>query len=208
MGQTLVRNADALEARETGHCCTDCGESLGFCDEVWCVQIVLVGLAGGKLATVPVPDENDVNRSDLFETYFFCFACWESHYDSLREDVSDEPPVEDGRGITQCSCCKSDIIELETAGSMTLGEFQLSRRSPNGRSSMVFKPNGQPDAICVFCMALFNETHMELWEGGVSQTGECLDCTELRCWRDGDGACGCSCHVGIIEPVEDDDEGE
>lgn len=178
--------------RPTGQICADCEAQLRFMEESWLVQVVQLQVIGGQLQYYPIVDEEDQNRDFLFSPYFFCFSCWENLYEGLEEDVDGQPPVEDVGCVADCVCCGSSVLEGEYCGLLTLGEFQVSRRSPDGVQTPRFETSSAPDILCFYCLTLLNEGGIEMWED-LTQFGECDDCIFCRCWRG--GTCACSCHI-------------
>jgi hypothetical protein len=178
------------ETQPSGHVCADCGEPLGLTDEVWMVGVAQPHHLNNKVFYYPVLDEED--GGFMFEPFFFCFDCWEGHYAALREEVSDDLPVEDAASASECLCCGSGIRDWEYAGVFTLGEFRSSRRSPNGVRGAKFVEIQKTEALCLYCLVLINTGHIEMWDD-VSQFDECADCIQMRCWRY--GSCDCYCHT-------------
>lgn len=197
----------ALNAQPTDHICADCGKPIMFGQECWLIQIVQLHAHGDQIIHYPVIDPEDPNGDYLYYPFFFCFECWENNYKAIRDEVVDEPPLEDVTGTAQFECviCGSDICPGEYSGSFTLGEFQLSSRAPNGIRGGRFIPNAEPEAFCIYCVSMMNEYFIELWEGGVRQFGQCIECSQVRCWRYGDCACSCGCHLGE-DPEEEEEE--
>jgi hypothetical protein len=193
MGPNLVTEATM---QPTDQVCADCGEAVRFTEEVWLLQVVELHVVGGHLQYTQIIDETDADRDFLFAPYFFDFHCWESLYDDLKEECEDHPPVEDSLSVAECTCCGSSVREGEYTGLFTVGEFHLSRRSPNGMTSGTFVPNGAPEVLCFYCLYVLNDNFMEMWDE-LSQFGECADCIFCRCWR-GD-SCPCGCHLPDTE---------
>lgn len=193
MGATVTATSDTITNRPTGHICTDCGESLDYVDEVWLLEVQQLRQLGGRVFHHQVFNEQDPQGDFLYDPYFYCFNCWETQHKELKEDFDDELPILDRESIMECSCCGSGIREGEYVGVITLGEFHPSTRAPNGERGPRFTSISNPDIICTFCLALLNENHMTMWEEGFSQVGECIDCTQLRCWRYNN--CTCTCHT-------------
>lgn len=200
MGTELAQDP-ALQP--TGHICADCGENIVYTQEAWLLSVVHPQKVGKKHFFHAVINEEDVDGSFLFDPYYYCFTCWESVYEEIKEESKDEPPVLDS-GISEfeCSCCGSGIREGEYAGTLSLGEFHVSKRAPSGVHGPYFKTITSPDLLCLYCLVLLNEGHIEMWED-LTQFGECNDCIQLRCWRH--GACGCGCHT---EEQEEEQVGE
>jgi len=198
MGTLLMQEDPAPQA--TGHICADCGEGLTYTQEVWSVQVVQPQNFGGKTFFHTIIDEDDPSGDFLFEPYFFCFGCWENLYEAIKEEHDDTPPFLDADSKFECVCCGSGIREWEYAGTFTLGELLVSKRAPNGVRGPHFESNGKPELLCLYCLVLINEGHIEMWDG-LSQFGECNDCIQIRCWRE--AACGCGCHIDAPEEVEE-----
>jgi hypothetical protein len=188
-----------LVLQPTGHICADCGDKLTYTSEAWLLQVATLQQIGGHLQSFPLVDEADPNRDFLFTPYFFCFECWENQYDELKEEFEDQPPVTDAGGVAECACCGSSVLEGEYCGLFQIGEFQASNRAPNGVAGPRFEMPHPPDVLCLYCLAVLNESFISMWDE-LSQFGECQDCIFSRCWRA--GACPCSCHLES-ELVED-----
>lgn len=201
MGEVIA--VGSAELQPTGHICADCGNSITYSEEVWLLQIVQPQRFSGRTFHHQVIDEEDLSGDFLFDPYFYCFSCWENMYKELQSEATDEPPIEDPGSAFECVCCGSGIREWEYAGIFTLGEFHVSTRAPNGVRGPHFVPNSQPDMLCLYCLVLLNEGHITMWEY-LAQFGECNDCIQLRCWREGIGHCTCSCHLD--EPEDSDAE--
>jgi hypothetical protein len=192
----------ALPMQQTDFVCADCGDAITYMDEVFLLQVVRPQLYQGRTVHHQVIDEHDVQGSFRFGPYYFCFRCWEKNYEDVCEDISDEPPVEDSASLFECVCCASGIREFELAGTFTLGEFQISERSPSGTASHSFIPMSNVDMICLYCLTILNEGYIDMW-GDLSEDRECPDCVQGRCWRC--THCECRCHRA---PPDDDCEEE
>jgi hypothetical protein len=192
--------ADLAEVtmQPTGQVCADCGDDIRFTEEAWLLQVVQLQKVGGQLQYAPVIDETDPSRDFLYSPYFFCFRCWESQYDELKEELDNQPPNEDPLSVAECTCCGSSVREGEYTGLFIIGEFHTSRRSPNGVPSGTFAPNAAPEVLCFYCLYILNDNFIEMWEE-VSQFGECEDCIFCRCWRG--ASCSCSCHQPDTEEL-------
>ena len=151
------------------------------------------------MACHPVIDEDSTTGDFFYDPYYFCFKCGEDLLEKLKEDAQEEEPVDDNENSTfGCACCGSGIREWEMAGTVSLGEFHLSRRAPNGIRGPSFQLNGKPDLLCLFCLTIINNNHIEMWDS-LSEAGECEDCILDRCWRDGSDLCACPCHHEEVE---------
>jgi hypothetical protein len=188
-----------LTMQPSGQVCADCGENIRYTEEAWLVQVVQLQKVGDQLQYTPVIDETDPARDFLFSPYFFCFNCWENSYEDLKDELEDQPPNEDPHSIAECTCCGSSIRAGEYTGLFMVGEFHLSRRSPNGVSGGTFQPNAAPEALCFYCLYILNDNFIEMWDE-VSQFGECADCIFVRCWRG--ASCSCGCHTPALETTE------
>ena len=177
----------------TEQVCPQCGENLVFTEDV--IQLLVVQHHADHSAH-PVQDDEDGDF--LYEPYFLHFSCWEEIQDSLLEEVEDVPPVEDVHGPFRCKFCGSGIRTWEHCGSLTCGEFHISKRNPHGQRGEDFIEAAPPDVFCLYCLFVINEGIMEFYDceaGGVSQFGECGDCLQARCWRLPAGTCPCTCHM-------------
>lgn len=169
--------------------CASCGESIGFTDEVYLIQIEYAQQSpNGPELHIMQCNDGDY----LFEPYFLHIECWEDILSELKDKVNDVPPSIHPEGVLECCMCGSSILLNEYLGTATIGEIHLSDRRPNDQSSTKFKPNGHPDVYCLHCIALINEEELEMWEG-LNQNGECITCTNVRCWRN--VTCHCMCHI-------------
>jgi hypothetical protein len=204
MGTELT--TEYLELYPTGHVCADCGDQIKYAEEGWLLQIVQPQRLNGVTYLHNVIDENDPDGDFLYDPYFFCFECMETLLSDLRDEIADEPPVKDlpGHSGFECFCCSSEIRKWEYTGSLSLGEFRVSKRAPNGVRGPHFVPNCEPELVCIYCLVLLNEGWIDMWEN-LSHTGECNDCIQLRCWRYG-GSCSCACHNGTVTEVTQDGE--
>ena len=184
----------------TGHICADCGEELTYAAEAWLLQVVTLQEIGGKLQSYPIVDEDDPNKDFLFTPYFFCFQCWESMHEEMKEECDGQPPVEDTGFVADCHLCGSSVLEGEYCGLLSLGEFMLSRRSPNGVAGARFEVEHAPEVLCLYCLSILNESFIEMWDD-LTQFGECQDCIFARCWRG--AGCPCGCHLPDPEFAHD-----
>lgn len=189
MGALLT--IDEAPIQPTGHICSDCGEHIGYTEEVWLIQVVQLQRHAGTTHAHQIINEQDPDGDFLFDPYLFCFSCWEKLYDELKENFADEPPVLDDESMFECTCCGSGVREWEYTGIFTLGEFGLSKRAPNNVRGPSFDPSGEPELICLACLSMLNSDQIEMWDD-ISQLGECSGCTQERCWRT--GICDCGCH--------------
>jgi hypothetical protein len=193
MGEGIAEHASS-RAQTTDFVCADCGDDVEYMDEVYKLHIVRLQRYLGHTVQCHVYDEYDQDSPFRFEPYYFCVDCWEKNYESIRKDMTDEPPVEDLNGKFECACCASDIRELELAGVVDLGEFHVSERSPNGAQSAVFRSISNDDKLCLYCLTVLNDGYIDMWKE-LSEFGECEDCIQARCWRtDTRGDCECDCH--------------
>jgi hypothetical protein len=195
MGAELIQDEVPVP---TGHVCADCEESLAYADEVFLLQIVQPQILGGALFFHHVIDEDDPEGDFLYQPFYYCFTCWEDYYESLRKDAADSPPITDPQAVVECTCCSSSICAWEYAGSVTVGELNVSRRQPNNQLGPKFVPLGKPDILCLYCLSVLNDTHITMWDD-LSQYGECSECIFVRCWRHEDDDCGCPCHAPDTE---------
>ena len=176
-----------------------CGDLIVFTQEIVLLQVVELTEMNGTLMLQPVEIREGEFRGDFaWEPYYVEFSpCWEKIEEWLEEQLEDSPPLDDLYSRVNCHYCKSGIRVGEYCGSITMGEFHINLRSPNGHKEDDFKPAGYPAIICLYCLLLINDGNMEFWdpeEGGISQQGECGDCTRARCWRSPPEACNCMCH--------------
>ncbi len=197
MGEEL-ETLDALARKKTDHICADCGNDIMYTEEVVLLQIVQAEIRQGRALFHIIVDPED-NRNFLFEPYYYCFRCWESLYEKLREETKDEPPMIDSVGPLECLCCSSTIREEEYVATFTLGEFHLSSRTPDGNQRGRYVPAGRPELLCLYCTYTLN-LYIEMWPT-LSQNGECAECIHARCWRN--DACTCGCHNEEAEEYED-----
>lgn len=197
---------DILQPSPTGHICSDCEADITYTEETFLIEIVQPQVVGPTVFCYPVKDEHDPEGDFLYEPHYYCFKCWENHYDELRKEVADSPPVNDPQSDIECVCCASGIRSWEQAGMLTLGEFHLSKRAPNGVRGPRFEPVSKPEILCLYCLSIFNDNYIIMWDD-LSQDGECCDCILARCWRH--GPCGCGCHLPDTEfdvPDDTDDQ--
>lgn len=179
--------------------CAQCEDEIELGEEIFLIQVVQPQRLGGQVFFYPVIDEFDMDGDYLFEPYHFCFSCWEDLLDDLKNEVGEAPPLEDALSIIECSMCGAGIREWEYVVTYTLGEFLRSSRAPAPECTFgpAFHPNGKPEVLCTYCAAILNEVAIAMWKD-FSHEGECIDCIQLRCWREGD-TCTCSCHKGESE---------
>lgn len=202
MGPELIED----EENPTGNVCADCESGIALTEEAFLVQVVTPAKAGGAVLFFPVIDEHDVAGDFLFEPYLYCFTCWEEHWDNLKNEANDSPPVADGYSVIECACCGSGIREWEYAGTFTLGELRTSPREPNNTPGAHFVPVNKPEVICLYCLRTFNENYIEMWNE-LSQFGECADCTHFRCWRYQNPGCSCACHQETTQETHEHEQG-
>jgi hypothetical protein len=200
MGEGLV--LASLPLQRTDFICADCGDPITYMDEVFQLQVIRpVRPDRSQTLYLEVTDEHHPEDGFLFEPYYFCYRCWEKNYDEIRDDMEDEPPVDDADSKFECVCCGSGIRQWELAGTFALGEFRLSERSPNGERSASFVTLSNVDMLCIYCLTILNDGYIDMWQD-LSENHECTDCVQARCWRATE--CGCRCHHS--PPEEDDDE--
>ncbi len=179
--------------RDSGNNCVDpdCDATLFYGNEVVRIQVVLVQRGDGEMHQYPVIDEDDPARDFLFEPYYFCMDCWSKTYEFAKTELKDQLPITDAYSVFDCSFCASGIREVkEYTGVAEIGEFELSRRAPDGLRGPLFVVTAKPMLLCISCLQLVNEGYIELWSN-LSQNGECIDCCTARCWR---APCSCTCH--------------
>lgn len=176
--------------RKSGEPCASCSENIEFLEEVFFLQIAVPQISNGELLLYPLVD---TEGGYAYEPFFFEFGCWENEYEEIREATEDLPPIVDHQSKLRCLCCGSGIRELEYVGALLVGELHASQRNPGGKSTPTFRPSGKPEVLCLYCIRVLDESVIDLWEGGISQMGECIDCTLARCWRA--GHCTCICHT-------------
>jgi hypothetical protein len=170
---------------ESGHICSDCGEDLEILDEVFLLQVVRLGWdENNTFNHFIVMDEKGDYK---YEPHFFHHTCWEGLRDSLCEIVDDLDPHTDTQPelvVAACQVCCSEIRGWEVAGLITQGELRRSQRSPNGEPTIYFSPgNNDRPLICIGCLAVLNESVIEVWEEQVRNGSECSDGRMDRCWR-------------------------
>lgn len=194
MGPELTENEE-----DNDTICADCESPIGYTEEMFLVQIMQAKKVGGAVIFLPVIDENDVEGGFLFDPWLYCFTCWEEHWDNLKNEAHDHPPVADpiaNLTAIECACCGSGIREWEYTGTFTLGELRRSTREPNNVPGPRFTPMNKPEVICLYCLRTFNDNYVEMWES-ISQFNECADCTHARCWRFQNPGCACGCHTTV-----------
>jgi hypothetical protein len=189
-----------LPSHDTEHVCADCGDAIVYIDEVYLLQVVRPHLYNGRTLHYQVIDETDVEGGFLFDPYYYCIKCWETLFEKIRSDMSDELPVEDADSKFECVCCSSGIREMELVGIATLGEFHVSKRAPSGIRGPMFTPISNTDMLCIYCLTILNDGYIDIWPE-LSENSECTDCIQARCWRV--GQCGCRCHY---DPEEEEEE--
>jgi hypothetical protein len=199
-----------LPTHETDHICADCGDAIVYMEEVFLLQIVRPQLLDGRTLYWQVTDEEEPDGPFKFEPYYFCFACWEKLYESVRSDMQDEPPVEDEASQFECVCCSSGIrgtqlilgqvVPGELAGTFTLGEFHVSSRAPDGVRGPNFMQLSSSNMLCLYCTGLMSDGYIDMW-ADLSENGECSDCVQARCHRTSN--CNCRCHY---DPPENDED--
>lgn len=195
---------------KTDQLCPNCAGTIVFTQEVVELKIVQARRENGQMVRYDVFGEDG---DYLYEPYYICFSpCWEDIEQWLGEEIESEPPIEDAWSQFQCRYCQSGIREWELCGSLVMGEFHVSPRSPNGHMEETFVPAGEADLVCLYCLYVMNDGNIELWDqeyGGITeQNGECGDCLQARCWRSypiqengvQTGAwttlgCDCACHL-------------
>jgi hypothetical protein len=187
----------------TKQVCAQCGEALEFTEEVFLLQIVRAHEVHGQLSLhLALDDDGDF----LYEPHFLHFKCWEEIQEELEEELENEPPILAARGVLDCKSCGGGIEASEVLGALTLGELHLSKRAPTstGRGED-FEEAGDPFLFCVYCLNLINDNWLEFWKDGISETGECMDCIQTRCWRVRGTIyeCQCPCHFEV--PPEEED---
>ena len=178
---------DASWAR-TQEVCADCGARIRFTDEIFLIQVVQAQTVNGKVELYPLQDDEGEYR---YSPHLVHIECWENVDEGIKETMQDEPPLLCEGAVLECSICASSILAWEHFGIIALGEMQLSPRRPSNESSVVFTENGHPEPICLACLVLINLQEIELWDT-VTQSGECENCTQERCWRT--AGCSCDCH--------------
>lgn len=168
-----------------------CGDPIPFAEDVYVISMYTAGVSDAGLQYLPLEaDDGDY----LYEPCYFCKECWMFVMDELREHVRDTPPVFDDYAFGECDTCSSGIRVGELFGLVTLGQIQVSPRSPDAKATGTFTPMSKdPNIICIACMNLLERDTAELWGGRITQHDECEEGTFLRCWRYGCPANGV-CH--------------
>ena len=187
--------------RDSGYSCedSDCEDTIYYGEEAVLIQVATLRRGDGELLKDPVLDLNDPDHDFLFEPHYFCMECWNALYDFVRNELSDKPPIHDPFSTLTCSCCSSGIREgMEYVGVAEVGEFRRSRRAPDGLSGPYYEVTANPLLLCLSCLLVINEGLIELWSN-LTQDGECIDCSDARCWR---APCTCTCHNSLPESTE------
>jgi len=184
--------------------CVACDDHLHFTEEIVLLKVMYPAIEGGNEVLKNFVVEDGENPGDFYYTpLFFEFECWEQTAESLREMVENAPPVRDKHELMRCDFCDCSICENEILGCAYIGELHVSNKLPNGEVTTKFVSIANPYHVCVGCLVLLNDQELDLWDEDINQTGECQECTHIRCWRY-DATCSCPCHA---EGSEDGEEG-
>lgn len=182
-----------VEWSASGHACSECGETIQYCDEVFCMMVSFAVSSQIGITYQPALHDDGDYR---YEPCFFCFQCGEALIEEVRERVRDVPAGNDANAITACHICDSAICHGEILGVLVHGEIHATRRQPDtniyGGDTFVFMDDN-PTRFCLDCINVATET-TNLWQDGVRVTQhlECAEGSSTRCWRRGcpaDGSC-------------------
>lgn len=197
----MVAAPDVAVDLDSGHVCALCNEQIDMMDEVLCLEVVLP--SSQNLVAQYFILENDQGEY-AYEPYFFHAHCWKDDVEEqLNEAVDDQEPIMDPNGVVECDGCTSDILEWETCGILTPGDFRYLEQSQDDEYSPRFVPypNTRSTALCISCLARINEEMLEMWENGITHAGACDEGVHLRCWRyqscDSPGKYGCRLFDGL-----------
>lgn len=180
------------EDSEARYSCSICGEAIELADDIYMISVYSVCINPKSVHYEPVLAEDG---DYAYEPCYLCEDCEKNMVEDLHGRVEDIPPMEDQYAVIECSTCSSGIRKDESAGIVTLGQLQISGRSPSEiDSSATFQcMESNPRVICISCMNILNKDVAELWNDRITQNDECSEGTHLRCWRHGcnaDGNCG------------------
>lgn len=161
------------------HICAACGEDLHVLEELVLVQIATPHRTGNSINFWAIENEGGF----AYKPEYIHVGCWEEIDLNLARNIEDKDKVEDSRELLKCVTCESSIFEQETLGLVTVGEFRIARKMPNGKPALYFDHGAsKPLPHCIYCVRTINHCSLELWDE-VSHTGECMDGTRRRCWR-------------------------
>lgn len=185
----------ASEWAAEGRRCIVCDDHLNYTEEIVKLEVQVPSVIGGQLIREPFLCDSGAFVGDFYyDPLFFEFDCWESVAESLREMVEDAPPVRSKDELFACDFCECSICENEIYGAAYVGELHVSPRMPNGEVASTFVTIAKPYTLCLGCLILLNTHEVDLWDDDLNQTGECQECSHIRCWRY-DAGCSCPCHA-------------
>lgn len=178
----------------TNICCDSCGTRFVEDDEIFQSTIRYSIVLDDTITTLEQHHVQDDEGELRFDPILLHIECWETVVEGLKEALEDMPPIEDPEQVLTCTFCESSVREWEYYARVHIGELQPSPRAPEGEPVWRFiqfsKNNGS--IMCLSCMSRVHDEVLEIWDD-VSQDGECTDCSQDRCWREGE--CDCDCHT-------------
>lgn len=184
MVQSAYVGDEELFMYETGHVCAECQETLIVTDELVLLQIIVPRVnAQGQIEYSPF---ERADGSYAYEPYFFHSRCWDDLEERLAGLLEDEgcSPVHDAYSFRVCDACKSGIRPMEPVAMVSAGELRASKRAPNGEHSAAFATYEPTRFYCLSCIRAVNDDLLEMWDH-ISYSGECVQCTYHRVWREG-----------------------
>jgi hypothetical protein len=173
--------------------CACCTQEIETTEDVLFLLIVQARNIQEKIGFFPVLKDRDGDYQ-FSPQLVHHHGCWSEIANDLREKVQDRPPVEDASAVTSCTFCASGILESEYFAFGQVGEFYCSPHMPHNKPTHTFVPYADYEnvRICLSCVAKVAEEMISDLEE-VSQLGECICCTDARCWRS--PSCTCPCHA-------------
>lgn len=168
--------------------CEGCGRYLALEEEVMLGVVRYTVTKGAPEVDVL----GNTCKAYRYDPVFICMKCWDDLEQELVERLADTPPCIHQESLLTCNFCRSSILLFEYYARMMTGEILRAPQEPRGQVSYTFHPFETGRALCLACMARVTSEILQIWED-VTQTGECGDCEQQRCWR-GVRPCFCACH--------------
>lgn len=193
----FLGDEDLCFVYHAGHQCAECHEELLVTDELVLLQIVIPQL--NEMQQLVYPPFETAEGNYAYEPYFFHSMCWDTIEERLHALLEEEncETIHDQYSFRVCNSCKSGLRLLEPVALVSAGEFQASKRSPNGERTVCFIPYEPTRFYCLSCIRAVNDEFLEMWDH-ISYQGECVQCTYQRIWRDG--------MVCTHDPEDEDEE--
>lgn len=147
---------------QTDQICSDCGDSLTFCEEIFLLTVNHAFLSPDRelVITPTLTEEGDYAYTPHFEH----LRCWEKTVEMVVEEVEDDPPKIPEDSLLFCNCCGSGIPPFEDFLAAMFGELHMSKRNPGTGHRSHFVKLGDYQIMCSDCLNVMNTEVITLWE--------------------------------------------